>query len=181
MPEPAQPTQPARQPIRRSRRRTHNRSALASALLVLVGVLLTSCAAIAGTAGRLPVSSHSSTSHAASPSKAHSPTPTTGAIPTAAAGTALGALAKLQVKGRAPKTGYSRAQFGRGWASVAGCGIRDRILQRDLDHITIQGSTSGCRVLSGQLTDPYTGERIAMKRGIGDPVQIDHVAALSDS
>ena len=36
------------------------------------------------------------------------------------------------VKGRAPKTGYSREQFGDGWASLDGCDTRDRILARDL-------------------------------------------------
>src|SRR5262249_49279178 len=33
-------------------------------------------------------------------------------------GSALDALAKLAVKGRAPKTGYSRDQFGDEWLSV---------------------------------------------------------------
>ena len=34
------------------------------------------------------------------------------------AGTALSAVALLPVKGRAPKTGYTRVQFGHRWADV---------------------------------------------------------------
>ena len=41
-------------------------------------------------------------------------------------------LNSLPEKGRAPKTGYSRAQFGSGWAVVNGCDTRDIILYRDL-------------------------------------------------
>ncbi|WP_322786075.1 hypothetical protein [Intrasporangium oryzae] len=36
----------------------------------------------------------------------------------AADGTALAALAQLPIKGRAPKTGYTRAEFGQAWADV---------------------------------------------------------------
>lgn len=38
----------------------------------------------------------------------------------AAAGTAVAALAELSVKGTAPKTGYSRAQFGMAWTDDNG-------------------------------------------------------------
>ena len=51
--------------------------------------------------------------------------------------TALDTLGELPVKGRAPKTGYSRAQFGDGWASVNGCTTRQIILHRDLTDITM--------------------------------------------
>ena len=56
-------------------------------------------------------------------------------------GTALAALDMLAIKGRAPKTGYSREQFGDGWASVAGCDMRDRMLGRDLTRRQV-GETS---------------------------------------
>lgn len=92
--------------------------------------------------------------------------------------TALAALAKLPVKGRAPKTGYSRDQFGDGWASVDGCDERDRILQRDLTHKRI--GSDGCRVLSGVLRDPYTGRTVRYVRGASE-VDVDHVVALSDA
>ena len=57
-------------------------------------------------------------------------------------GTALAALQTLAVKGRAPKTGYDREQFGDGWVSINGCDTRQRILIRDLRRETFEpGST----------------------------------------
>jgi len=99
-------------------------------------------------------------------------------------GSVVAALAALPVKGRAPKTGYTRAQFGRAWANVdhVGCGtVRDRILARDLSQVTYRAG-GRCTVLSGTLHDPYTGRTIAFVRGrtTSAAVQIDHVAALGD-
>ncbi len=97
-------------------------------------------------------------------------------------GNAAEALKKLAIKGRAPKTGYSRDQFGAGWARVDECDMRDYILQRDLTHVVFDSSTT-CKVLSGVLQDPYTGNTIQFKRGkqTSSAVQIDHVVALSDA
>src|SRR5690349_13025708 len=49
------------------------------------------------------------------------------------------ALAALTVKGRAPKTGYARDQFGRGWIDVDrnGCDTRNDILRRDLQDVAL--------------------------------------------
>lgn len=90
------------------------------------------------------------------------------------------ALATLPVKGRAAKTGYTRAQFGNGWASVAGCSTREIILKRDLTGTTINDK---CQVLTGTLNDPYTGKMIQFVRGVqtSAAVQIDHVVALSNA
>ncbi len=88
------------------------------------------------------------------------------------------ALEKLEVKGRAPKTGYDRAEFGDGWAKVNGCSTRDIILYRDLDNATLDGE---CKVVSGTLNDPYTGEVVIFSRDESSDVQIDHVIALSDA
>jgi hypothetical protein len=46
-------------------------------------------------------------------------------------------LRLLPVKGRAPKTGYTRDQFGQAWADVDrnGCDTRNDILKRDLTSI----------------------------------------------
>ena len=93
-------------------------------------------------------------------------------------GTAVAALARLSVKGRAPKTGYGREQFGDGWIDTAGCDTRDRILTRDL---TAKTYLDDCRVESGTLADPYTAERIHYARGGASVVDIDHVVALSDA
>jgi Excalibur calcium-binding domain/Protein of unknown function (DUF1524) len=88
-------------------------------------------------------------------------------------------LAELPVKGRAPKTGYSRDRFGNGWLSVSGCDTRDRILRRDLSGRTY--GANGCDVLSGHLTDPYTGAATTYVRGGASEVDIDHVVALGDA
>jgi hypothetical protein len=89
-------------------------------------------------------------------------------------------LDSLQVKGRAPKTGYKRAQFGTGWSDMAGCDMRNRILARDLTDVQ---TDADCKVISGTLSDPYTGLRIPFVRGdlTSDDVQIDHVVALSNA
>lgn len=95
--------------------------------------------------------------------------------------TAQAALNDLAVKGRAPKTNYSRTQFGNGWQTSGGCDTRNKILARDMTAVQFQGAT--CVVLSGILQDPYTGKAITFVRGEGtsEKVQIDHVVALSDS
>lgn len=94
---------------------------------------------------------------------------------------AFDVLDRLEVKGRAPKTGYSRDQFSDGWASVGGCDLRNIMLARGLTEDVL--SEDGCIVLSGVLTDPYTGNIINFKRGssTSGQVQIDHVVALSDA
>lgn len=100
-------------------------------------------------------------------------------------GAALVALAGLAVKGRAPKTGYSRDQFGQSWRDLDrnGCDQRNDVLRRDLRKITLKTGTHGCLVLSGTLTSPYTGTVIHFVRGqrTSQEVQIDHVVALSDA
>ena len=93
-------------------------------------------------------------------------------------GTAVAALARLSVKGRAPKTGYSRERFGYGRIDTAGCDTRDRILTR---YLTAKTYLDDCRVESGTLADPYTAERIHYARGGASEVDIDHVIALSDA
>ena len=107
------------------------------------------------------------------------------AAPAAASGDAASALAALPVKGRAPKTGYAREQFGPAWADVDrnGCDTRNDVLNRDLTGETFKPGTHDCVVLTGTLADPYTGKTIAFSRGQGtsEAVQIDHVVALSDA
>lgn len=93
---------------------------------------------------------------------------------------AIDVLKKLAVKGRAPKTNYSRAQFGDGWRMLNGCDMRNIILNRDMTNVVLD---EACHVVSGILNDPYTGKVIEFKRG-GDSsgaVQIDHAVALSDA
>ena len=103
----------------------------------------------------------------------------------AEAGTALALLDTLEVKGRAPKTGYGREQFGPSWADVDrnGCDTRNDILRRDLVDVVLRAGTGGCTVLRGTLHGPYTGTTIAFVAGpdTSTDVQIDHVVALSDA
>lgn len=104
---------------------------------------------------------------------------------TAAGEGAAVVLESLSVKGRAPKTGYARAQFGPSWADVDrnGCDTRNDILSRDLTAIVYREGTRDCIVLSGTLIDPFSGEVIAFTRGVAtsSQVQIDHSVALSDA
>ena len=99
--------------------------------------------------------------------------------------TASSVLSSLPVKGRAPKTGYTRAQFGQTWADVDrnGCDTRNDMLKRDLTNITYKVKTRDCVVLTGVLLDRYSGETINFVRGnvTSMEVQIDHVIALSNA
>ena len=108
------------------------------------------------------------------PQQAHSVSPTT-----------LDVISTLQVKGRAPKTGYTRDQFGPSWKDVDanGCDTRNDILKRDLKSIVYKGFGEDCVILSGVLTDPYSGETINFLRGVAtsSAIQIDHVVALSNA
>ena len=100
-------------------------------------------------------------------------------------GMATAVLETLAVKGRAPKTGYTRAQFGPAWADVDrnGCDTRNDILKRDLTSITYRAKTRNCVVESGTLVDRYSGETINFVKGniSSMEVQIDHVVALSNA
>ena len=119
-----------------------------------------------------------------------------GALPTAPAAQAdptaetLATLDTLEVKGRAPKTGYERTLFGEAWTddvTVAdghnGCDTRNDILRRDLVDVVTKPGSNGCAVLSGTLNDPYTGTSFSFQRGPGTSaqVQVDHIVSLSDA
>ncbi|MFT3663189.1 MAG: excalibur calcium-binding domain-containing protein [Gordonia sp. (in: high G+C Gram-positive bacteria)] len=115
-------------------------------------------------------------------------TPTADAAPTQRNTLAL--LAGLDVKGRAPMTGYSRDRFGHGWSDDVdvqfghnGCDTRNDILKRDLSGVKFKPGTRDCVVASGTLKDPYTGATIRFTRGnsTSTAVQIDHVVALADA
>jgi hypothetical protein len=103
----------------------------------------------------------------------------------AATESAISVLDSLSVKGRAPKTGYDRDQFGQRWADINrnGCDTRNDILQRDLKNIVFKSGTRNCVVASGELLDPYSGVLISFVRGnvSSMEVQIDHVVALSNA
>ncbi|WP_328810656.1 DUF3761 domain-containing protein [Rhodococcus sp. NBC_00294] len=108
----------------------------------------------------------------------------------AAATAALTQLSTLEVKGRAPKTGYDRGNFGQAWsddvtvdAGHNGCDTRNDVLRRDLTSVVATAVSRGCTVTAGVLADPYTGTSVSFTRGqtSSTDVQIDHVVALSDA
>ena len=112
-------------------------------------------------------------------------TPATSIAAVQQPGLATSILETLPVKGRAPKTGYTRDQFGQAWADVDrnGCDTRNDILKRDLTEIVFKAGTRNCVVASGTLVDRYSGEVINFVRGnvSSMEVQIDHVVALSNA
>ncbi|WP_125569384.1 hypothetical protein [Nocardioides baekrokdamisoli] len=125
-----------------------------------------------------PLPDAPSSSHASHAPARPSSTPVRG-------GSALTALAHLPVKGRAPKTGYSRAQFGEAWTDDNdemwgrnGCDTRNDVLRRDLADVVLR--SDGCKVATGTLRDPYTAKIISFVRGPGTSslVQIDHSVSV---
>lgn len=89
-------------------------------------------------------------------------------------------LEKLEVKGRAPKTGYARTEFYKSWPDVDGCSLRQRIIKREVGDSAI---LDGCDVVAGKFIEPYTGEErnYAKKEEFSKNIQIDHIVALSDA
>ena len=99
----------------------------------------------------------------------------------AATNDALTALNQLEVKGRAAKTGYSRAQFPH-WSDPDrnGCNARNDTLKRDLTNITYKVGTRDCKVVGGQLLDPFSGKSITFSSTKSN-IDIDHLVALSNA
>ena len=89
-------------------------------------------------------------------------------------------LEKLEVKGRAPKTGYNRSEFYSNWPKVDGCSLRQIIIKRELGDAAVM---DGCDVVSGKFIEPYTGTEMtfSQKSDFSKKIQIDHIVALSDA
>jgi len=142
-------------------------------VLVVGALLLGGCAPAA--------TSTAPTSSTPAPAVTGAPT----ARPQPSAGSALAVLSSIPVKGRAPKTGYSREQFGQAWADVDhnGCDTRNDVLGRDLTATSYAPGTHDCVILTGTLNDPYSRSQLTFTRGVttSSVVQIDHVVALSDA
>ena len=91
---------------------------------------------------------------------------------TGAGQAASSVLGTLQVKGRAPKTGYKRTQFGKAWADVDhnGCDTRNDILSRDLSGVKHRFGTHSCVVKSGTLQMlPIPASRLRSSAGRRPP------------
>lgn len=100
------------------------------------------------------------------------------------------ALEGLDIRGRAPMTGYDRDLFGSAWADDVsvefghnGCDTRNDILRRDLTDLQIRPGTRDCLVEKGTLQDPFSAETINFVRGqtTSSLVQIDHLVPLADA
>ncbi|MDO5670042.1 MAG: HNH endonuclease family protein [Corynebacterium sp.] len=126
------------------------------------------------------------------PSSPTSPPPVTEVITTTVVETTVAEpslLDSLEVKGRASRSDYDRAEFGQAWSDDVrvdggrnGCDTRNDILRRDLTDPVIRPGTHGCLVESGTLHDPYSGEILEFVRGERSAeVQIDHIVALADA
>jgi len=91
-------------------------------------------------------------------------------------------LERLEIKGRAPKTGYSRDEFYSGWPDIEGCSLRQRIIKRELGSQAILDDDH-CTVVSGEFNESYTGSHMIFheKSDLSKGLQIDHVVALSDA
>ncbi|WEH40152.1 HNH endonuclease family protein [Streptomyces sp. NBC_01218] len=93
---------------------------------------------------------------------------------------------KVLTKGRGPKTGYDRDEFGSAWKDSVngialarnGCDTRNDLLKRDGQKVRYR-SGSDCVVASLTLKDPYTGGTIAWTKAKATKIQIDHVMPLS--
>ncbi|MEU9593451.1 HNH endonuclease family protein [Streptomyces sp. NPDC048193] len=97
-------------------------------------------------------------------------------------------IESLKTKGRGPKTGYDRDEFGYAWMDTAdgvplarnGCDTRNDLLRRDGQEVRFR-SGSNCVVIAMTLHDPYTGTTIEWRKQKASEVQIDHVVPLSYS
>ena len=89
-------------------------------------------------------------------------------------------LDSLAVKEKYTGEKYYRKLFYDSWGQATdGCNMREAILKRDLKDLVL----NGCKVMSGTLDDPYTGQTVYFVRGqdTSSAVQIDHVVALSNA
>lgn len=168
------------------------KKAIGSITVLAAVVLLSGCgpassgpATVVGKGQSGTIAGQSAVPTVAPSSAAVSVPPTTATASTspkpAATDTALAAVAKLTVKGRAPKTGYTRAQFGQAWYDTDhnGCDTRNDILRRDLKSKQMKNA---CKVMAGTLApDPYSGRSIRFVYGGASEVDIDHLVALSDA
>lgn len=91
-------------------------------------------------------------------------------------------LAQLEIKGRAPKTGYARTEFYNNWPSINGCSLRQVIIRREIGDST-KLADNGCDVVSGEFIESYTGSHMVFynKSDFSEKIQIDHIVALSDA
>lgn len=92
-------------------------------------------------------------------------------------------LEKISVKGKAPKTGYSRTEFTH-WSDPDknGCDARNDTLKRDFAWIVFRERSNECKVIKGLLLDPFSGKSINFDlQNSNSNVDIDHIVSLSNA
>lgn len=97
-------------------------------------------------------------------------------------GAASAALDQLTIAPESDADYDRERDYADRWAMVStGCDVRNHILNRDLTDVVQTGK--GCKVASGVLDDPYTGETIQFQAGEGtsDDVQIEHIVPVSEA
>ena len=170
----------SRRPTSRPRSTTRTRRSRPLLVLVVVAIALVSGVGYLS-AERGPTSQDSS---------ADGGTAVPPAVPPAVPASALSSTEALALLATLPEAVYTddgsyagnrEELFGDAWAfdfDQNGCDTRNDILTRDLTSADIDPGT--CRVFSGILTDPYTGETIDFERGqdTSAEVQIDHLLPL---
>jgi hypothetical protein len=92
-------------------------------------------------------------------------------------------LEKISVKGKAPKTGYSRSEFTH-WSDPDknGCDARNDTLKRELSSVVFKERTNECKVVKGLLIDPFSGKNINFDlETSASNIDIDHIVSLSNA
>ncbi|GAA2654977.1 hypothetical protein GCM10010307_67610 [Streptomyces vastus] len=159
-------------------------------VLAAATVLVSGCDGIGGGDSSTGAGPSASDGRAVSPLKNPDGTKTGLAPLTADADkeTARKLIEELSTKGRGPKTGYARDEFGYAWMDTAdgvplarnGCDTRNDLIRRDGQNLHFR-SGSDCVVVAMTLQDPYTGTTIEWRKQKAAEVQIDHVVPLSYS
>jgi Protein of unknown function (DUF1524) len=170
------------------------RSAKSSVVVIAAVSLLTGCKSVAVDGGSPDSGSGSGSGPKTSDGRAVSPldnphgTKVGLAAITSDAGEsdARALIKRVTTKGRGPKTGYSREEFGYAWMDSApdvpyahnGCDTRNDVMKRDGSEIHFR-SGSKCVLSSMTLHDPYTGQTVHWTKSHATTIQIDHVMPLS--
>lgn len=89
----------------------------------------------------------------------------------------------LRIAPEVDAIGFTKDIFGEGWSDTDenNCSTRNDIFGRDLAD-AVRGE-DGCQVVSGTLTDPYTGTVFTYEADpqTDDDVQVDHVVSLRNA
>lgn len=88
----------------------------------------------------------------------------------------------LRIRHVSEVKGYKRQAFGNGWMDFNhdGCDTRAEILVRDFRNSRFD-TAKPCKLVGGQIQDPYTGKTFTFDSAPGAAIQIDHVVALGDA